>query len=124
MGMYQNKEDYERATTFGHYSLPESFPEGSDYAKYLGTGLGVKFRIHPFAAALARCQLRGLDERNAVGVTQVRRPRHASDAVNSCGSGSLLASQHGTASRLELKQEGFVRLRHDSCGSWRQQPTG
>ena len=73
MGMYQNKEDYERATTFGHYSLPGGFPEGSDYAKYQGTGLGVKFRMHPFAAALARCQLRGLDERNAAGVAQVRR---------------------------------------------------
>jgi len=73
MGMYKNKEDYERATTFGHYSLPGSFPEGSDYAKYQGTGLGVKFRMHPFAAALARCQLRGLDERNAAGAAQVRR---------------------------------------------------
>jgi len=73
MGMYRNKEDYERATTFGHYSLPGSFPEGSDYDKYQGTGLGVKFRIHPFAAALARCQLRGLDERNAAGVAQIRR---------------------------------------------------
>jgi len=72
MGMYQNKEDYERATTFGHYSLPRSFPEGSQYAKYNGTGLGVKFRIHPFAAALARCQLIGLEERNAAGVAQVR----------------------------------------------------
>jgi len=40
MGMYQNKEDYERATTFGHYSLPGSFSEGSGYAKYQGTGLG------------------------------------------------------------------------------------
>lgn len=73
MGMYQNKEDYKRATTFGHYSLPSSFPKDSEYTRYNGTGLGVKFRIHPFAAALARCQLQGLDDRNAAGVAQVRR---------------------------------------------------
>jgi len=73
MGMYQHREDYERATSFGHYSVPASFPEGSEYAKYEGTGLGVKFRMHPFAAALARCQLHGLTQRNAAGVAQVRR---------------------------------------------------
>jgi dTDP-4-amino-4,6-dideoxygalactose transaminase len=73
MGMYQEAADYERATTFGHYSAPGSFPDSSGYAKYNGTGLGVKFRMHPFAAALARCQLPGLDQRNAAGAAQVRR---------------------------------------------------
>jgi perosamine synthetase len=73
MGTYQQAEDYERATTFGHYSVPASFPKSSGYAKYNGTGLGLKFRMHPFSAALARCQLRGLDERNARGAAQVRR---------------------------------------------------
>ncbi|HID78170.1 MAG TPA: TetR family transcriptional regulator [Planctomycetaceae bacterium] len=73
MGMYENREDYERATTFGHYSLPRGFPKDSPYAKYFGTGLGLKFRMHPIAAALARCQLRTLDQRNATGVAQVRR---------------------------------------------------
>ncbi|MBN1461682.1 MAG: aminotransferase class I/II-fold pyridoxal phosphate-dependent enzyme [Armatimonadetes bacterium] len=73
MGMYQDREDYERATTFGHYSLPASFEKGSGYRQYNGTGLGVKFRMHPFAAALARCQIRGLDERNKAGAAQVRR---------------------------------------------------
>jgi dTDP-4-amino-4,6-dideoxygalactose transaminase len=72
MGMYQERDDYERATTFGHSGLPGSFAEGSKYAKYQGTGLGVKLRIHPFAATLARCQLRGLEERNAAGVARVR----------------------------------------------------
>jgi len=72
MGMYQEQADYERATTFGHYGLPSSFPEDSEYRKYNGTGLGVKFRMHPMAAALARCQLKGLDQRNAEGVAQVR----------------------------------------------------
>jgi len=73
MGMYQEQQDYERATTFGQYDLPKSFPEGSDYRKYDGTGLGVKFRMHPVSAVLARCQLRQLDKRNAEGVAQVRR---------------------------------------------------
>jgi dTDP-4-amino-4,6-dideoxygalactose transaminase len=73
MGMYQEREDYERATTFGHYDLPKNFPAGSSYRKYGGTGLGVKFRMHPVAAALGRCQLRGLAQRNADGAAQVRR---------------------------------------------------
>jgi len=72
MGTYQDKEDYEKATTFGHYGLPSSFDKGSKYSKYQGTGLGVKYRIHPMAAALARCQLRGLEQRNAAGAKQVR----------------------------------------------------
>ncbi len=73
MGMYQEQEDYERATTFGHYGVPASFPDGSKYKKFNGTGLGGKFRMHPMAAALARCQLKGLDERNAKGAAQVQR---------------------------------------------------
>jgi dTDP-4-amino-4,6-dideoxygalactose transaminase len=73
MGMYQQREDYERATTFGHYDLPKNFPTGSAYRKYGGTGLGMKFRMHPVAAALGRCQLRGLAQRNAAGAAQVRR---------------------------------------------------
>jgi perosamine synthetase len=72
MGMYQQQDDYERATTFGHAGLPRTFPKDSKYAKYNGTGLGVKFRIHPFAAALARCQLHGLEQRTAAGAKQVR----------------------------------------------------
>lgn len=73
MGMYQSREDYERATTFGHYRLPPSFPEGSPYRRYSGTGLGLKLRMHPIAAALGRVQLRGLDKRNALIGGQVRR---------------------------------------------------
>ncbi len=72
MGVYQQAEDYERAASFGHYTMPSQFPATSAYAKYNGTGLGLKFRMHPFSAALARCQLRGLDERNAAGAAQVR----------------------------------------------------
>ena len=72
MGVYQTQEDYDRATMFGHYQGP-GVDSGSAYAKYKGTGLGLKFRMHPFAAALARCQLVGLEERNVAGTAQVRR---------------------------------------------------
>lgn len=58
---YENREYYERAATFGHYECPGKFPSDSPYKKY-GTGLGLKLRIHPLGAALARCQLRGLDQ--------------------------------------------------------------
>jgi len=73
MGMYQDRADYERATAFGHSDVPARFPADSAYKRYAGTGLGLKLRMHPMAAALARAQLRGLDARNAEGVARVRR---------------------------------------------------
>lgn len=73
MGMYKKREYYERAASFGHYKVPPTLPKDSPYHKYHGTGLGLKFRIHPLAAALGRTQLAKLDERNAKGVAQVRR---------------------------------------------------
>lgn len=68
MGVYREEEDWERATAFGHYDRCRG-----KYKKYAGSGLGMKLRMHPMAAALARVQLRGLAERNAGGVAQVRR---------------------------------------------------
>jgi len=73
MGNYQEREDYERAATLGHYECPPTFAADSKYGKYGGTGLGLKLRMHPMAAALARCQLRKLAKRNADGVAQTRR---------------------------------------------------
>jgi dTDP-4-amino-4,6-dideoxygalactose transaminase len=73
MGNYQNQEDYERAATLGHYECPPKFAAGSKYRKYGGTGLGLKLRMHPMAAALARCQLKKLAKRNANGTAQTRR---------------------------------------------------
>jgi len=61
MANYENREYYERAATYGHYECPGRFPDDSQYKKYT-TGLGQKLRIHPLGAALARCQLRKLDE--------------------------------------------------------------
>lgn len=73
MAVYQERADFERGSTLGHYDKPRSFPEGSPYRKYQGTGLGLKFRMHPMAAILARSQLRGLDDRNAMIAAQIRR---------------------------------------------------
>jgi perosamine synthetase len=61
MGVYANREQYERATAFGNYDLPGRFPADSKYRKYDQTGFGPKFRIHPLAAALARKQMSKLD---------------------------------------------------------------
>ncbi len=72
MGTYMTQEYYDRATIFGHYQAP-GIPDGSIYKKYLGTGLGLKLRMHPMAAALARCQLQGLEERVSAGLAQTRR---------------------------------------------------
>ena len=41
--------------------------------KYAGTGFGQKYRMHPFAAAIARKQLQSLDERNAALKASIRR---------------------------------------------------
>ena len=73
MGVYQTPEYFERATTFGNYDLPGQFPADSRYRAYQGTGFGSKFRIHPLAAALARTQLAGLDQRSALIAAQVRK---------------------------------------------------
>lgn len=72
MGMYQNKDDFERATAFGNYEMPGIDPDSPVY-KYRGSGFGLKLRMHPFAAELARCQMQGLEERNAAGAQQTRR---------------------------------------------------
>lgn len=72
MGMYKNRDDFERAVTYGNYDLPRTFPEGSAYSKYQGTAFGSKLRIHPVAAILGRIQLGKLDQHNATTIKQVR----------------------------------------------------
>jgi dTDP-4-amino-4,6-dideoxygalactose transaminase len=69
MGNYQNQDDFERATILGHYEWASKL-KGS-FKKY-AYGLGMKLRMHPMAAALAKCQLAKLTERNAALKAQVR----------------------------------------------------
>jgi dTDP-4-amino-4,6-dideoxygalactose transaminase len=75
MANYASREFYERAVTFGHYECPGQFPGDSRYRKY-GTGLGMKLRMHPMGAALARCQLKKLDR-------QTELERQQNHALNS-----------------------------------------
>ena len=73
MGMYQTREYFERAAAFGHYEDPAKFPADSPVRQYEGTGFGQKYRMHPLAAAIARQQLRALDERSAVVQANIRK---------------------------------------------------
>jgi len=73
MGMYQTREYFERAAAFGHYEDPAKFAPNSPIRQYDGTGFGQKYRMHPFAAAVARQQLRGIEERAALVAANVRR---------------------------------------------------
>lgn len=84
MGVYQNRDDFERAATFGHYEVcgtyvadspdaPGVLSKDSIYQKYTGTGLGLKLRMHPLAAVLILKQLEKLDQWNAVINDQARQ---------------------------------------------------
>ena len=72
MGMYRTREYFERASAFGNYDDPIKFPKDSPVRAYEGTGFGQKYRMHPFAAAVARIQLGSLDEVNGVIKKNVR----------------------------------------------------
>lgn len=84
MGVYQDREDFERAAAFGHYEVCGKYIAGSPYAanalssesayrKYQGTGLGMKLRMHPLAAVLLLSQMEKLGAQNATINGQVRR---------------------------------------------------
>lgn len=73
IGTYQKREHFEGASIFGEYRDAPTLPKDSPYRKYTGTAFGPKFRMHPLAGALARRQLKILDERNALIKSQVRR---------------------------------------------------
>jgi dTDP-4-amino-4,6-dideoxygalactose transaminase len=73
MGLYQTREYYERATTYGNYELPNTFPADSPYRGYQGTGMGAKLRIHPLAAAIARRQLPKIAAHNTMVGAQLQR---------------------------------------------------
>jgi dTDP-4-amino-4,6-dideoxygalactose transaminase len=73
MANFKSKEYFERGVTFGHYDAPGTFEDGSSYKQFQGSGLGMKLRMHPMAAALVRSQLPGLAKRNADGAAQIRR---------------------------------------------------
>ncbi|MBI3279587.1 MAG: DegT/DnrJ/EryC1/StrS family aminotransferase [Acidobacteria bacterium] len=114
VGVYQSRLLYERAAAFGHYEDPPKFAKDSPYRRYEGTGFGQKFRMHPFAAVIAMKQLEGLDARNALVESQVRKlnerllqlpglsePRKRPDQKRAYYSGNMLF--------LEAAKAGFSR---------------
>jgi perosamine synthetase len=118
MGMYRTREYYERAAAFGHYEDPAKFPASSPIRAYEGTGFGQKYRMHPFAAALARQQLLGLEERNAMVAKNVRalnlrltqlpgitEPRCRSDQTRVYYNGNMLMVDFA---RLGVSRESIV----------------
>ncbi len=61
-----NETYYERAVALAHYDVIPSLAKNSPYQRYDLTGMGHKYRIHPFAAALADSQLDELDARSVI----------------------------------------------------------
>ena len=73
LAVYHTREYYERGSTLADTFNQQSFPKDSPYRRFDGSGLGLKLRIHPMSAALARIQLRKLDAHNARKVAAIRR---------------------------------------------------
>jgi dTDP-4-amino-4,6-dideoxygalactose transaminase len=73
LAVYQTADYYERGSTLANTDNQQSFRKDSAYRKYDGSGLGLKLRIQPMSAALARIQLRKLDEHNARKNAAIRR---------------------------------------------------
>ncbi len=61
-----DRECYERAATYGRSEKIRVFPEDSLYKQCALMGMGFKHRPHPLGIAIAREQLRHLDERNEI----------------------------------------------------------
>jgi perosamine synthetase len=114
VGMYQTREYFERAAAFGDYQAPASFPEGSAMRAYQGTGFGQKYRMHPMAAALARTQLRGLDERNTLAAQAARSINNRITQLPGLSEPRLRTDQkrvyyHMNMLLLDEKKAGFRR---------------
>ncbi len=114
MGLYQTREYFERAAAFGHYEDPVKFANDSPVRAYEGTGFGQKYRMHPFAAAVARIQLRGLDERNALVAKNVRSLNDRLTQLPGLSEPRCRADQkrvyyHANMLILDEKKAGFTR---------------
>ena len=114
MGMYQTREHYERAAAFGHYEDPVKFPADSPVRKYEGTGFGQKYRMHPLAAAIARQQLKSLDERTALVAANVRKLNDRLLALPGvseprCRPDQVRAYYYASMLLLDEKKAGFTR---------------
>jgi dTDP-4-amino-4,6-dideoxygalactose transaminase len=62
-----NREYYERAILLGHFGKRAKQEVSLEpYRRYVETGLGYKYRMHPLGAAIANERLKILDQQNAV----------------------------------------------------------
>jgi dTDP-4-amino-4,6-dideoxygalactose transaminase len=114
MGMYQTREYYERGFAFGHYEAPGKFGKDSPVRAYEGTGFGQKYRMHPFAAAVARMQLKGLDALNALVEKNVRALNDRLIQLPGiteprCRPDQKRAYYHANMLLLDFKKLGFSR---------------
>ena len=114
MGMYQTREYFERAAAFGHYEDPVKFPQESPVRAYEGTGFGQKYRMHPFAAALARQQLKRLDEVNTLVQKNVRSLNDRLIQLSGikepvCRNDQKRVYYNGNMLLLDFKTTGFTR---------------
>lgn len=62
-----NREFYERAILLGHFGKrAKQEVQLPTYKRYVETGLGHKYRMHPLGAAIANVRLKYLDEQNEI----------------------------------------------------------
>ncbi len=131
MGMYHQRLHYERATAFGEYLAPDTFPESSPVHKYAGTGFGQKYRMHPFAAAIGRMQLKTLDSTSALVEKNVRRlndqliqlaglsePRKRSDVVRAYYHANMLLLDSAKASFTRDAMVKALKAEGVSVSTW------
>jgi perosamine synthetase len=114
MGMYQTREHYERAAAFGEYLDPGKFPETSPLRAYEGTGFGQKYRMHPLGTAIARQQLKSLDQVNALVAKNVQAMnRHLTQLEGitepRCGADQSRVYYHRNLLFVDFQKLGFSR---------------
>ncbi|MHA1680584.1 MAG: DegT/DnrJ/EryC1/StrS family aminotransferase [Promethearchaeota archaeon] len=77
-------EIHEKATSLGHYQLIPSL-ERDTYKKYAKTGLGLKHRLSPLHAAIARCQLKKFNGTNSTITKNCEKFRDAIKDIEGLG---------------------------------------
>jgi len=61
-----NPTYYDRALALGHFGRPASFSQTGFYRPFARSGMGFKYRPHPFGIAMANVQLKYLDVKNRI----------------------------------------------------------
>ncbi|MCD6122346.1 MAG: DegT/DnrJ/EryC1/StrS family aminotransferase [Spirochaetales bacterium] len=74
-----NRDYFYKAVTLGHYRRAADLPE--EYSRYQHTSFGYKHRMSPLHAAIARVQLKTLDEKNRIRNDNVEKLLQALDGI-------------------------------------------